>query len=50
LLAWRETPVDTLTNCSFGGADLRTLYVTCGNLLLQIRTTRPGKASYRPQA
>ncbi len=50
LLAFRETPVDTITNCTFGGADLRTLYVTCGNQLLQIRTKIPGKATYRPGA
>ena len=48
LIAFRETPVDTITNCTFGGADLRTLYVTCGDQLLQIRTQIPGKASYRP--
>ena len=50
LLAFRETPVDTITNCTFGGADLRTLYITCGNQLLQMRTQIPGKASYRPAA
>lgn len=50
LLAFRETPVDTITNCAFGGDDLRTLYVTCGNLLVSIRTTIPGKPSYRPKA
>ena len=50
LLAFRETPVDTITNCTFGGSDLRTLYVTCGNQLIQIRTQIPGKASYRPIA
>jgi len=49
LLAFRETPVDTITNCTFGGADLKSLYITCGNLLLEIRTTIPGKASYRPE-
>ncbi len=43
-----ETPEDTITNCSFGGEDLRTLYVTCGSLLLSIRTIIPGKAAYRP--
>jgi len=48
LLAYRETPEDTITNCTFGGADLRTLYVTCGSLLLAIPTKIPGKASYRP--
>jgi gluconolactonase len=50
LLAYLETPEDTITNCSFGGPDLRTLYVACGTLLLSIRTRIPGKASYRPNA
>ena len=50
LLAFRETPVDTITNCTFGGDDLRTLYVTCGKLLVSMRTAIPGKPSYRPNA
>jgi len=49
LLAYRKTPVDTITNCSFGGADLKTLYVTCGKYLLSIPTKVPGKAAYRPE-
>jgi gluconolactonase len=49
LLAYRETPEDTITNCTFGGADLKTLYVVCGTKLLGIRTQIPGKASYRPE-
>lgn len=48
LLAFRETPEDTITNCSFGGQDLRTLYITCGSYLLSIRTRIPGKKAYRP--
>jgi gluconolactonase len=48
LLAYVETPEDTITNCTFGGSDLKTLYVTCGTLLLSIPTSIPGKASYRP--
>ncbi len=48
LLAYVETPVDTLTNCAFGGDDLRTLYVTCDKYLLSIRMQTPGMASYRP--
>ena len=48
LLAYRETPEDTITNCTFGGADLKSLYVACGTLLLRIPTQIPGKASYRP--
>jgi gluconolactonase len=50
LLAYRETPEDTITNCTFGGADLKTLYVTCGSYLLRIRTKIPGKKTYRPDA
>jgi gluconolactonase len=49
LLAFVETPEDTITNCRFGGADLKTLYVTCGSLLLSLRTMIPGKAMYRPE-
>jgi len=48
LLAFRETPEDTITNCTFGGEDLKTLYVTCGSYLLSIRTKIPGKKSYKP--
>lgn len=50
LLAFRETPEDTITNCTFGGDGLRTLYITCGSYLLSIRTAIAGKASYRPGA
>lgn len=49
LLDFVETPEDTITNCSFGGSDLKTLYITCGSKLLSLRTTVPGKSSYRPQ-
>ncbi|MBK8504145.1 MAG: SMP-30/gluconolactonase/LRE family protein [Saprospiraceae bacterium] len=48
VLAFRETPEDTVTNCTFGGRELKTLYVTCGSYLLSIQTKIPGKASYRP--
>ncbi len=50
LVGFIETPEDTITNCKFGAPDLRTLYVTCGKLLLSLRTRIPGKASYRPEA
>lgn len=50
LIAYRETPEDTITNCTFGGKDLRTLYVACGTVLLAIPTEIPGRASYRPKA
>ena len=48
LVAYRETPVDTITNCTFGGKDLRTLYITCGSYLLKARTKIPGKKNYQP--
>ncbi|MBC8326279.1 MAG: SMP-30/gluconolactonase/LRE family protein [Verrucomicrobia subdivision 3 bacterium] len=47
LIAFRQTPTDTLTNCTFGGSDLRTLYITSGAHLHSIRTAIPGKASYK---
>ena len=50
LLDYRETPEDTITNCSFGGNDLKTLYISCGSYLLSIRTMIPGKNTYRPRA
>lgn len=50
LLAFAETPEDTITNCAFGGPDLRTLYVTCGTYLLSVPTNIPGKPMYRPEA
>ncbi len=31
-------PEDTLTNCAFGGPDLKTLYVTAGKTLFEVRT------------
>lgn len=48
LVAYAETPEDTITNCAFGGQDFRTLFVTCGTKLLSFRTAIPGKPSYRP--
>lgn len=48
LLAYAKTPEGTVTNCTFGGKDLKTLYVTDGTYLLGIPTKIPGKPSYRP--
>ncbi len=50
LIAFAETPEDTITNCAFGGKDFHTLFVTCGTKLLSFRTTIPGKPAYRPSA
>ncbi len=43
LLAFLLVPTDEVTNCAFGGDDLRTLYVTGGGTLYSIRTTTPGR-------
>ena len=48
-LAYIETPEDTVTNCTFGGDGLKTLYITCGKKLLSVRTRIPGKPLYRPE-
>lgn len=44
LLAYRETPEDTVTNCTFGGEDHKTLYVTCGTKLVSFRSEIAGYA------
>ncbi len=43
LLDFIEVPEDLITNCAFGGPDRRTLYITCGKLLLSVRTRIPGR-------
>lgn len=43
LLAFLAVPTDEVTNCAFGGEDLKTLYVTGGGVLYSVRTTTPGK-------
>jgi gluconolactonase len=49
LIAFMQTPEDTITNCTFGGPDLKTLFVACGTRLVSIQTPIPGKASYLPR-
>ena len=43
LLDFVRTPRDESTNCTFGGNDLKTLYITAGGTLWSIRTTTPGR-------
>jgi gluconolactonase len=43
LLAFLPVPTDEVTNCAFGGDDLKILYVTGGGTLYSIRTTTPGR-------
>jgi gluconolactonase len=40
---------DSVTNLAFGGADLRTLYVTAGKTLYEMRVRVPGYAPYPPR-
>lgn len=47
LLGRLPIPEDTITNVTFGGEDLRTMYVTAGKTLFQSRTTIPGWAVHR---
>ena len=48
LLGVIEIPEDSATNCTFGGPDLKTLYVTAGKTLFQIRTENAGFLVYPP--
>lgn len=43
LVAFVETPEDTITNCTFGGPDRKTLYVTCSKYLIAIPSRRLGR-------
>jgi gluconolactonase len=43
LLEFLPVPKDEVTNCAFGGADRRTLYITAGGTLYSIRTKEPGR-------
>lgn len=48
LLAFLAVPRDEVTNCAFGGDDLRTLYITAGGTLYSVRTTTPGRVVFPP--
>jgi gluconolactonase len=43
LLTFLAVPTDEVTNCAFGGDDLKTLYITAGGTLYSIRTATPGR-------
>lgn len=40
-------PEDVVTNCTFGGEDLKTLYITAGKSLFQFRVETPGWVVHR---
>jgi len=42
LLKFIPIPEDTITNNTFGGPDMKTLYITAGKTLYQVRTEIPG--------
>ena len=46
LLAFLAVPRDEVTNCAFGGDDLKTFYVTGGGTLYSIRTLTPGRVPW----
>jgi gluconolactonase len=48
LLTFLPVPTDEVTNCAFGGDDLKTLYITGGGTLYSIRTTTPGQVVFPP--
>jgi gluconolactonase len=47
-LTFLAVPRDEVTNCAFGGDDLKTLYITAGGTLYSIRTTTPGRVVWPP--
>ena len=47
LLAFLAVPTDEVTNCAFGGKDLKTLYVTGGGVLYSVRTTTAGRVVWK---
>jgi gluconolactonase len=40
-------PEDVITNCTFGGPDLKSLYITAGKTLFQVRVDVPGWVVHR---
>ncbi|HUQ94066.1 MAG TPA: SMP-30/gluconolactonase/LRE family protein [Bryobacteraceae bacterium] len=42
LLKFHPVPEDTITNCTFGGPDMKTIYVTAGKTLFKIQNAIPG--------
>jgi gluconolactonase len=44
LLRFIPVPEDTITNCAFGGPEMKTLYITAGKSLFRIANDIPGTA------
>jgi len=50
LLDFVPVPKDEVTNCAFGGEDLKTLYITAGSVLWSIRLNTPGRVTFTGNA
>ncbi|MFN0054361.1 MAG: SMP-30/gluconolactonase/LRE family protein [Planctomycetales bacterium] len=50
LLGRIPIPEDVITNVTFGGDDLKSLFVTAGKTLFTLRLTTPGWVVHRPRA
>ena len=48
LLDFVPVPKDEVTNCAFGGPDLKTLFITAGGTLWSLRVNAPGRVTYSP--
>lgn len=48
LIDFVALPNDEVTNCAFGGLDLKTLYMTAGGTLWSIRVNTPGRVTFNP--
>jgi gluconolactonase len=46
LLAFVPVPKDEVTNCAFGGPDLKTLFVTAGSTLWSVRVSAPDRVTF----
>ena len=46
LLTFLPVPTDEVTNCAFGGEDLKTLYITGGGVLYSIPTVTEGRVLF----
>jgi len=49
LLDFISIPKDEVTNCAFGGEDLRTLFITAGETLWNIPVNHPGHVIFQPK-
>lgn len=48
LLDFVPVPKDEVTNCTFGGDDLKTLFITAGGTLWSIHVNTPGRVTFSP--